>query len=62
MVGEIKSSHIIKVKDGRAYLHSEYQGWSPSGIVYEGVIPLGNDPKYIEKARDHFGVEEKNAK
>lgn len=41
----MKTKHIIKVKDGRAYLH-----WSAKvgGIVHEGVEPLGNDLKLIQ--------------
>jgi len=37
---------VIKIKAGRAYLHSSYK---TNKITYESIIPLGSDANQIQR-------------
>lgn len=50
----MKTKYIIKVKEGRAYLHSEYE---MKGYKAENITPLGSHPETIKKMRDKFNTE-----
>lgn len=45
------TKHIIKVKDGRAYLHTTGK---VGKFKTEGITPLGSNPNFIKRMMEEY--------
>ena len=49
-----RMKYTIKIKDGRAYLHSDQKRTKIFKYGYSSVLPLGNNPKIINEMIDEY--------